>query len=96
MGRFNSSFDSHFNFVKVFFVIIGLVVVGSLSFRGCLVYNNMSEGKPTYIVKVPDYDGGYNSYMTNSYTEKKGCIIFKDEFGFEQHICDKYTVEKWK
>lgn len=81
---------------KTVFVFAIIFIVGSLLFRGSLVMRNMNEGKPTYIIKVPSYNGEYTSYMCNSYTEQNGCIQFKDEFGFEQKICQQYTIEKWK
>jgi len=100
MGRFNSSFDTGFNTMRNiiigFFILFFVIFLGSMLFRGKLVYDNFSDGKPVYEIKVPDYDGGYNSYITSEYTERNGCIKFIDEFGFEQEVCDKYTVSKWK
>ena len=85
-----------FKIVPVFIGLVIALMIGSVIFRGVLVSRNFKEGVPTYEIRVPSYDGGYNSYITTNYREVNGCIEFKDEFGFDQRICDNYTVTNWK
>jgi len=92
--------DSHFSTfsgtVKLMIVVMVIIALGSLAFRGSLIMNNFSEGKTLYEVKVPTYDGTYATYLTTEYTIENGCIKFVDEYKFQQEICDKFTVTKWK
>ena len=81
---------------KLFFGLVIVMMIGSFIFKGSLVMNNMKEGKPTFIIKVPSYDGTNTTYMCNEYHETNGCIQFKDELGFEQKVCQQYSVKKWK
>jgi len=81
--------------VPFFIGSIFVIMIGSFLFRGGLIYNNFKEGKQLYEIKVPTYDGTYQSYLTESYIEENGCIKFIDEFKFEQKICNNYNVTKW-
>ena len=88
--------DSLFKLVPFFIGFVIVLGIGSIIFRGVLVSRNFKEGIPTYEIRVPSYDGEYNSYITTNYREVNGCVEFKDEFGFDQRICDKYTITTWK
>lgn len=81
---------------KFIFGIIIVLFLGNLLFKGVLISNNFSKGKAVYVVKTPDFNGDVITYLCDSYIERDGCIEFKDEFGFEQKICQQYSVTKWK
>ena len=81
--------------VPFFIGSIFVLMIGSFLFRGGLIYNNFKEGKQLYEIKVPTYDGNYNSYLTESYSEENGCVKFVDEFKFQQQVCNNYTITKW-
>ena len=82
--------------VKIMFGFMAVLMVGGFIFRASLIYGNFNDGKPIYEIKVPDYNGGYNSYLTSEYSIENGCVKFLDEFQFEQEVCDKFTISKWK
>lgn len=97
---FSNNFDRDFNFVsgliKVMFVIIIVGVIGTMLFRGNRMYQNSVNGKPTYEITVPTFDGRHETYLTNEYSyDENKCIVFKDEFGIEQHICGQHSISKW-
>jgi hypothetical protein len=81
---------------KMVFAIIALMFIGSMLFKARLILGNFSDDKSVYEIKVPDYNGGYNSYLTSEYSIENGCVKFIDEFKFEQEVCDKFTISKWK
>jgi hypothetical protein len=56
----------------------------------------MSKGNPQFEITVPSYGGTMpDVYFTEHYLEREGCILFKDEFGFDHKVCGAYQVRKW-
>lgn len=50
----------------------------------------------TYNITIPSMSNtAPDEFFTKKYVEKDGCIIFKDDFGFEHKHCGAYTVTKW-
>jgi|688.fasta_scaffold2709753_1 hypothetical protein len=96
MFRSNDSFDRSFNtmggIIKFMFIfVIGAMIVtfGYRAYR-------MSNGKTMYEITVPTYGNTTpTTYFASEYVERDGCIIFKDEFGFEHKVCGAYQVQKW-
>lgn len=96
MRSSRNSFDSQFNFmsgmIKAIFVIVAIFMIGMFGYR----FSRMASGKPQYEITAPTYGNSMpDVYFTEKYVEKNGCIIFKDEFGFEHKVCGAYQVRKW-
>lgn len=94
------SFDRQFSFFsgafKIIFVIVIIAIIGSMVFRGSIMYRNHQSGKPTYEITVPAFDGTHQTYITSEYYyDENKCLVFKDEFNIEQHICGQHSITKW-
>lgn len=77
-------------------IIFGFLLMFSvIGFRAYLVYQNMKINKKTYEISVPRYNGTTEIFLTNSYVEKDGCVMFTDEFGFNKKICNNYNITEW-
>lgn len=81
--------------ILVVMALFFLLIIGSFVFRGYLVYQNMENNVKTYVITVPNYDGSVESYMTTSYVVEDECISFKDEFGFNQKVCNNFNITEW-
>lgn len=89
---FNSEFRSTQMMIKSFFVIFAIIIAGMFIFR----FSRMASGKSMYEITIPSYSNtSPTTYFATQYVEKDGCIIFKDEFGFEQKVCGAYQIQKW-
>lgn len=85
-----------FKFTKFFIIAVFVIIIGTIVFRASLVYNNMKNGKSMYEITVPAYNGTTQTYITSEYYyDQNKCLVFKDEFGFEQRVCDQHTITKW-
>ncbi len=92
----NNNFDSSFNtmsgLIKFMFILVIGIMICTFGYRAF----RMSNGKPMYEITVPSYGTSMpTTYFATEYVERNGCIIFKDEFGFEQKVCGAYQVQKW-
>lgn len=68
--------------------ILAIVIGGFLIL--CFValgYNIHASATHRYWIDTPD-----NTYYTNSYTEKDGCITFTDHFNHNVKNCSIYTI----
>ena len=90
------NFDRTFNVFKFLFIGVFILAIGGVIFRGSLIYSNFKSGKAIYEIKVPDYNGGYTTYLTTEYVEENGCVKFVDEFKFQQQLCNNYNITRWK
>lgn len=83
-------------FIKGFFILIVLLIVGMLIFRVSLVMNAKKNGKQLYEISVNKFNET-ETYVTNSYTRDKetGCIKFQDEFGITRIVCNNYTITEY-
>jgi len=91
-NSFSRSFNFTRNLVIAVFILVGILMIGTVGYR----FSRMTSGKPMYEITVPTYGNtSPNTYFATQYVEKDGCIIFKDEFGFEQKVCGAYQIQKW-
>ena len=94
--NFDRSFNRMRSFIIIIFVIVAIGIIGSIIFRGSIVYKNFNSGKPTYEITVPAFDGTHQTYITSEYYyDENKCLVFKDEYNIEQHICGQHSISKW-
>ena len=89
-------FDRSFSLFKIFFVLVFLLIIGSILFRVNMYFNAKNSGKAIYEIHVNRLNES-ESYMTSEYTRDKetGCISFKDEFGIKRIVCNDYTITEY-
>ena len=96
MFRSSNNFDRSFNtmsgLIKFMFIFVFVAMIGTFGYR----FYRMSNGQTMYEITAPTYGNtAPDVYFATEYVERNGCIIFKDEFGFEHKICGAYQVRKW-
>jgi hypothetical protein len=84
---------SKFKFFFIGFIILAVFVLVIRVFFITRVYSDGS-GKLVEI-RIPSYNGNYDSYFSNSYNESNGCVKFKDGFGIEHSVCGNYQILKY-
>ena len=89
-------FDRGFSLFKVFFVLVFILILGSILFKVSMYVNAKNSGKAVYQIEVNRFNET-ESYMTSDYTRDKetGCITFKDEFGLKHVVCNDYTITEY-
>ena len=91
-NKFNQEFSIMSGLIKIIFAI---ALIGTLTVFGYRFFR-MSKGNPQFEITVPSYGGTMpDVYFTEHYLEREGCILFKDEFGFDHKVCGAYQVRKW-
>jgi hypothetical protein len=83
-----------FNFVKGFIIMIFLVIIVFVGYRGYMVSGLEKDGH-FYEITIPGNRHQETSFYTNSYVEKDGCITFKDEFGRSHRLCGMYNITEY-
>lgn len=83
-----------FNFVKGFIIMVFLLIVVSVGYKGYLICG-LTKGKHLYEITIPGNKRQETSFYTNSYVEKDGCVTFKDEFGRSHRICGMYNITEY-
>lgn len=79
-------------FIKFFIALVAIFIIGGLGYR----FYRVSKGDIKYEIIVPSYGRTQPAtYFTKKYVEQNGCIIFKDEFGFEHKVCGAYEIQNW-
>jgi hypothetical protein len=96
MYRSSNNFDRSFNTMSGLIKFMFIFIIGAMILTFGYRFYRMSNGKPMYEITVPTYGNTMpETYFATEYVERNGCIIFKDEFGFEQKVCGAYQVKKW-
>ena len=86
------NFNTTRGMIRASFIIIAIFMIAMLGYR----FSRMASGKPQFEITVPSYGGSLpDVFFTERYIERGGCILFKDEFGFEHKVCGTYQVRKW-
>ena len=78
-------------------LIIGLiftVVIGLFGYRVYLI-SKMNTNGHSYEITIPGNRYQDTTFFTSKYTEKDGCITFKDEFNRTHRICGSYNIEEY-
>jgi hypothetical protein len=83
-----------FNSVKGFIIIVFLLIVVSVGYKGYLI-SGLKKGSHLYEITIPGNKRQQTSFYTEKYTEKDGCITFKDEFGRSHRICGMYNITEY-
>ena len=79
----------------IFFGVIVLVILSMIGFRGYMINSMTKDGKHLYEISIPGNKRQETNFFTNSYIEKDGCVIFKDEFGRSHRICGVYNITEY-
>lgn len=89
-------FNGYTNFLKVFFVIMILIIIGGFVFKVGLITDAKKNDKTIYQIEVNNFNS-HESYITTEYEkeEKSGCIKFKDEFGIKHIVCNNYSITEY-
>lgn len=83
-----------FNFVKGFIIVVFVLIVVSVGYKGYLI-SGLKKGEHLYEISIPGNKRQETSFFTEKYVEKDGCIIFKDEFGRSHRICGMYNITEY-
>lgn len=76
--------------IKLLSVIMIIAIMGTLVFR----FSGMASGM--YEITIPSYGNQMpESYFTRDYTEKNGCIEFKDNLNIAHKFCGAYQISKY-
>jgi hypothetical protein len=93
MRNFDRDFNIMSGLIKVIFVVVILGMLVMWGFR----FARMSNAKgDLYEITIATYGNTMpDVYFATQYSEKDGCVYFKDEFGFEHKACGAYQIKKW-
>lgn len=83
-----------FNFVKGFIIVVFILIVVSVGYKGYLI-SGLKKGEHLYEISIPGNKRQETSFFTEKYVEKDGCITFKDEFGRSHRICCMYNITEY-
>ena len=85
-----------FGFFKGFFVVIFLIFIGLLIFKGVFISRAISSGKTLYQIDVNNYKD-METYITEKYIVDPNtkCVSFKDEMGIKRIVCNNYTITEY-
>ena len=87
-----SSFDKQKRRVNWFaWAIIGFIAIAII---GVVATDTQLRAKGYTRIHVPDTKGSYSTYYCKNYREENGCVIFKDNMGWERKICGTYQIVK--
>ena len=83
-------------FIKIMFIVLGLVVITSIIIRIVMVSRAKVDNNVAYLIAVNTY-GSYESYVTKNYNKDRttGCIEFIDELGLKRTVCNSYTITEY-
>jgi hypothetical protein len=82
------------NTVLGIILIVFLLVITSVGYKVYLV-SGIKKGGHLYEISIPGNKRQETSFYTEKYTEKDGCITFKDEFGRSHRICGMYNITEY-
>jgi hypothetical protein len=90
------SFNRSFNFMKIMFVLVFIIIIGGVMFKFFMIADAKSNNKTIYQIEVNSFND-IESYTTTEYDRdgKTGCIQFKDEFGVKHIVCNNYTITEY-
>jgi hypothetical protein len=83
-----------FNFVKGFIIMVFVLIVVSVGYKGYLI-SGIKKGGHLYEISIPGNKRQETSFYTEKYVEKDGCITFKDEYGRSHRICGMYNITEY-
>jgi hypothetical protein len=88
--------EKEFKFMKVFFTIIMLFVIGGITFRGVFISRALNSGKTLYQIDVNNFQN-VETYITDNYIVDPNtrCVSFKDEMGIKRIVCNNYTITEY-
>ncbi len=91
------NFDRDFNIMSGIIKAMMVVVILGILFTWGYRFVRMSNAKDgMYEITVPTYGNTMpDVYFATQYSERNGCVYFKDEFGFEHKACGAYQIKKW-
>jgi hypothetical protein len=84
-----------FKFVKGFIIMVFVLIVVSVGYKGYLISGLKKDGKALYEISIPGNKSQETNFYTEKYVEKDGCITFKDEFGRSHRICGMYNITEY-
>jgi hypothetical protein len=93
MKNFDRDFNTMSGIIKAMMVVVILGILLTWGYR----FVRMSNAKDgMYEITVPTYGNTMpDVYFATQYSERNGCVYFKDEFGFEHKACGAYQIKKW-
>ena len=83
-----------FNFVKGFIIVVFVLIVVSVGYKGYLI-SGLKKGSHLYEITISGNKRQETSFYTEKYVEKDGCITFKDEFGRSHRVCGMYNITEY-
>lgn len=72
----------------------GIVAIVVIIFLAVAVANNELRARGYTRIDVPDMKGSYSTYYCKDFREENGCVLFKDNIGWERKICGSYQIIK--
>ena len=88
--------SNSFGFFKGFFVVIFLIFIGLLIFKGVFISRAINSGKTLFQIDVNNYKDN-ETYITEKYIVDPNtkCVSFKDEMGIKRIVCNNYTITEY-